>query len=752
MQEQQVYMNTIIQKNNMKKFLSLLLLLTSLVIYPQKKQPKVGLVLSGGGAKGFAHVGVLKELEKAGVQIDYIGGTSMGAIVGGLYASGYSARQIEKIVTETNFYTILQDKIPRRAKTFFDKENGEKHAISLPIRENAIGLPQGVSKGQNVLNFLTELLAPVDHITNFSKLPIPFYCLATNAETGEEVLLENGFLPLALRASGSFPTLLHPVEINGDLLIDGGIANNFPVDVMKEKGVDIIIGVDVQGKLVNRKKLTSVVAILNQIVSYRMYENSDEKKRNVDVYMHPNVLDYTVVSFDKGKEILKEGERVSKPLNVIFTKIAKLQTTKRSIQRAKPNNDKFLVNKISIKGNKNYTKDYILGTLKIKMGDSITYQELSKRINSLTATKNFQRIDYHFKKLNEGKKLTLKVKESDVRARLRLGLHYDLLYRSGVLLNYNHKKIFLKNDVLSLDVVVGDNIRYNLDYFVDNGLRWNYGFKSRYNRFKTAFAFNNEVVNEIDVTYRDFTNTLYGQTTFDKKFAFGVGVEAKNLRVFSQTLKNNLERFTVFDDSNYLNGLAYLKLDTFDDRYFPSKGVYGNIGFKWFLWSNRNENIKKRIDDSNAFSRFSQLTGTVSFATTFWERLTFQYTSEAGFTLGKEASKVFDYRLGGYNKNYINNFIPFYGYEIGALSEQSFLKSEFQFRYCFLENHYASFIANYARVGENVLKGGNLFENTKSGYALGYSLETFLGPIELKYTWSPDTSENYWLFNLGFWF
>ncbi|MDC1162512.1 patatin-like phospholipase family protein [Tenacibaculum sp.] len=735
----------------MKKLL-LLLSIFPLLMFSQRKQPKVGLVLSGGGAKGFAHIGVLKELEKSGVQIDYIGGTSMGAIVGGLYASGYSAKQIEKIVIETDFYNILQDKTPRKSKPFFDKENSEKHAVSLPIRNGSIGLPQGVSKGQNVLNFLSELLAPVDDINDFTKLPIPFYCIATNVETGNQVLLEDGFLPLALRASGSFPTLLHPVEIKNQLLIDGGIANNFPVDIMKKKDVDIIIGVDVQGKLVDRKKLTSVVAILNQIVSYRMYEKSDLQKEYVNVYMHPDVVDYSVVSFDKGKEILKEGIEVAKPLIPIFDSIAKLQLRRDIRKPIVLNKKRFLVDRIVVNGNKNYTKNYILGTLKIKEGDSITYNELSKKINSLTATKNFQRIDYHFEKSFSGKKLTLKVKESNVRTNLRLGLHYDLLYRSAVLLNYSHKKMLLKNDELSLDVVVGDNIRYNLDYFVDNGFRWNYGMKSRYNSFRTSFSFKTNDINRIDIRYRDFTNTIYAQTTFDKKFALGLRGEYKNLYVITKTIKNNVDDFSVFDDSNYLNGVVYLKLDTYDKEYFPKKGFYSDINFKWYLWSDRNSGFQKLIDGSDEFNQFSQIKGTLGFATTFWDKLTFQYTSQAGFTLGEEASQVFDFRLGGYNKNYINNFFPFYGYTIGDLTGQSFLRSEFEFRYCFLDKHYASFIANYARTGSNVLKGANLFDDTKSGYALGYSLETFLGPIELKYSWSPDTSENYWLFNLGFWF
>ena len=267
----------------MKKSLIFIITLLPWLFFGQEKQPKVGLVLSGGGAKGFAHIGVLKEIDKAGIQLDYIGGTSMGAILGGLYAAGYSGIQIEEFVKNTDFINLLRDKLPRSSSPFFEKEYGENTAISLPVNKGAIGLPKGVSKGQNMLNLLLELFAPVEGVRDFSRLPIPFFCIATDVETGGEVLLEKGSLALALRASGSFPTLLNPVELNKQLLIDGGVANNFPADVMRAKGMDIIIGVDVQGRLYEKEKLTSVIAILNQIVSYQMYNKSTLEKDKIDV-------------------------------------------------------------------------------------------------------------------------------------------------------------------------------------------------------------------------------------------------------------------------------------------------------------------------------------------------------------------------------------------------------------------------------------------------------------------------------------
>ena len=312
----------------MKKLL-LILFITTSILHAQK-QPKVGLVLSGGGAKGFAHIGVIKELEKAGVQVDYVAGTSMGAIVGAMYAAGYSADQINYLVDNTDFSGILQDIIPRRDKPYFQKAYQEKHAISLPInlKEGSVGLPLGLSRGQNALNLLTQVFAPVQEVEDFKLLPIPFFCIATDIETGDEVVLEKGSLPLAVRASASFPTLLNPVEIDDKILVDGGVVDNFPVDKMKEKGVDIIIGVNVQGQLYNRNELSSVSSILSQIISFKIYEKVDEQVKLVNIYIRPKVADYGVTSFEDKDEILAEGVKAAVKYREVFNEISSLQTEK----------------------------------------------------------------------------------------------------------------------------------------------------------------------------------------------------------------------------------------------------------------------------------------------------------------------------------------------------------------------------------------------------------------------------------------
>ena len=213
---------------------------------PQGEELKVGLVLSGGGAKGLAHIGVLKEIEAAGIEIDYIGGTSMGAIIGGLYASGYNAHQLDSIFESVDFEKLIQDDLPRSAQSFYERADRERYAIALPFEHFKVSFPSALSKGQNIYNLFTQLTHHVKETDDFAALDIPFFCVATDAEKGQAIILDKGCLPEAITASGALPSLFSPVLLDDRVLIDGGVVNNYPVEELRKRGANFIIGVDVQ--------------------------------------------------------------------------------------------------------------------------------------------------------------------------------------------------------------------------------------------------------------------------------------------------------------------------------------------------------------------------------------------------------------------------------------------------------------------------------------------------------------------------
>ncbi|NOR27711.1 MAG: patatin [Lutibacter sp.] len=716
----------------------------------EKEDIKVGLVLSGGGAKGLAHVAAIKVIEEAGIRIDYVGGTSMGAIIASLYASGYNANQLDSIIKSIDFYKLLTNDLPRKSKPFYEKESGEKYALTLPINNKKVGIPTALSEGQNVLNLLTRLTQHVNNINNFNKLPIPFVCVATNLETGKQEILNKGFLPEAVKASGSFPTLLAPVEIDGKLLTDGGIVNNFPVEEVKAMGADIIIGIDIQGGLESKEELNSAVRILDQIVGFQMYKNSDAKYNKVDVLIQPKVDTYNVVSFDKIEEIMLEGDRASREKFNELKNLANRQIKKETKKVNTNSYQKFHIDRIEIEGNKYYTRAYILGKLNLKKKDTTSYKMLIESINNLSATGNFESVQYKIVDNNDGSVVKFKVKEHKISNFLKLGVHYDDFYKTGILLNTTFKHILFKNDVVAADVILGDNIRYNFNYFIDNGFYWSFGLKSRFNSFNSDVNFEDGTINKINLEYEDFTNQAYFQTVFNRKFAIGVGLEHKSIKAYTETITSlEYEQLTVneerlyFDKSGYLNLIGYLKIDTYDKKYFQKKGFYLNADFRWYLSSS---------DYNKNFVSFSQLKGKLGVAHTFFNKLTTHFNSEAGITIGDNDNRVLDYNVGGYGENYINNFTPLFGYDFAELSANSFLKSALTIRYEFLPKNYFSVTANYARVERDLFNEGRIFDNTKSGYMAGYGLDTFLGPVEINYSWSPDHNLKYWYFNVGYWF
>ncbi len=726
----------------------LLIVFASLTVFSQEqKKPKIGLVLSGGGAKGFAHIGVLKVLEEAGVKIDYIGGTSMGAVIGGLYASGYNASQIDSIFQATNFNELLNDFIPRSSKNFYEKRNDELYALVLPFNKLKIGIPEALSKGMYNYNLLSRITRNVRHIRDFNKLPIPFLCIGTNIETGEQVLLNKGNLAQAMIASSAFPSLFSPVEIDGKLLVDGGVINNYPIEEVRKLGAEIIIGVDVQDDLLDRNQLKDATRILVQITNLQSIERMKKNVKQTDVYIKPDIKNYGVVSFDKGKEIIRKGEEATFS---VYEKIKLLVDDSNPYR--KPNlklaSDSLQIVDINSNELDNYTKEYVIGKLRFKPGVKTCYDDLLKGINNINATQNFSAISYSLDENKNGDDLNLTLKENPSKTYLKFGLHYDNLFKSAVLINLTHKKTFFKNDRTSLDIVLGDNIRYNLDYYIENGFNLSFGFKSQFNQFNRNVA--KEIssldlgalgINAINIDFHDLTNQAYFQSLFVQKFLVGGGIELKYLKIKSETLANT---DPVIDNSNYLSLFGYMKFDSFDNKYFPKKGWYFSGDIQSYLVSS---------NYTGDFQPFSIAKADFGVAATLFKNATVKLNTDAGFSFGNESVSFFNFILGGYGYNPINNFKYFYGYDYLSIAANSYIKSTGTIDYEFYKNNHFNFSANFANVGDRIFETVDWISIPKySGYAVGYGLETVIGPIEVKHSWSPENAKGYTWFSIGFMF
>jgi NTE family protein len=392
----------------------------------------------------------------------------------------------------------------------------------------------------------------------------------------------------------------------------------------------------------------------------------------------------------------------------------------------------------------------VLGKLNLRAETRICYKDLKVGIDNLTATQNFSAISYSLEPAKTGgDELRLNLTENDVKTYLKFGLHYDGLFKTGVLTNLTHKNLFVRNDVASVDVVLGDNFRYNLDYYIDNGFYFSFGFKSRYIRFSrnvgTDFsdgALLNELgLNTININFSDFSNQAYVQTVFAQKFLVGAGTEVKHLKIKSETLET---ADPVFENSDYLSLFGYIKYDSFDNKYFPKKGWYFSGDFQWYFDSS---------DFTNQFERFSIAKGDIGFAQTIYKNWTIQLQSEMGFSIGSKSVPFFDFILGGYGFNPVNNIRQFYGYDFLSLSGDSYLKASATVDYEIFKRNHINFSANMAAIEDNLFEKAEWISGKRyTGFAVGYGLETIVGPLEIKYSWSPELTRGFTWITVGFWF
>lgn len=732
---------------------------------PEKKDLKIGLVLSGGGAKGLAHIGALKVMEEAGIKIDFIGGTSMGAIVGALYASGYTATELDSIFRTTDFTNLIEDNLPRSAKTFYEKEDSERYAITLPFDKFKITAPPAFSGGQNVYNELVKLLYHVKGIQQFDKLPIPFLCLATDVETGDEVILTEGYLPQAVMASGALPSLFEPVKIGDRLLIDGGVVNNYPIQKVKEMGADIIIGVDVQHGLRKRDGLISATEILLQINNYRTVLDMEEKSKLTDIYIKPEVSKFSVIDFNLYDRIIESGTVAARKSYSDLKELAKKQnSTNRKIAKITPA-ENLIIDQLTLTGSADYSRGYVKGKLRLGKDKETTFSRLQQGVGNLAATKNFQTIHYKLQDNDEGEELILDLTENPVKTFVRLGAHYDDLYKTAAMLNVTRKELLSQDDVLSFDFIIGDNVRYNFQYYLDKGSYWSFGLNSRFNDFNKEIDFaiirgNFDVpqgvnVNTINLDVSDLTNQIYVETVLREEFAFRTGVEHKLLKYGTRTLAQRGEEEvpfgrqtddgkTLFENSNFYSAFGKLTLDTYNNAYFPSKGLYFAGDFHFYVFSS---------DFNNNFKEFSITKARMGGAFPILKNLSLNIETEGGFKLGTSDVTSFDFFLGGFGNDVINNFVPFFGYDFISLPGNSFVKAYGRLDYEFVPKNHLMFTANFANIDDDIFRTSEWFTLPNySGYGVGYGWESFLGPLEVHYAWSPEGKNSNFFFSLGYWF
>lgn len=693
----------------------------------QRARPKVGLVLSGGGAKGFAHIGVLKVLEEAGIRVDYITGTSMGGIVGGLYAIGYDAKSLERLVLEQNWSDLLNDEFSRRNLSMRDKDENDKYILSFALRGFSIELPRGLIRGQKLSSKLSRLTLPYHHINDFSRFPIPFQCIGTDIETGQAYIMDRGLLPEALRASMSIPSVFIPIEIDNRLLVDGGVVRNFPVSDVKKMGADLVIGVDVGQPLYKKSELDSLAKIMEQSVSFLGDFSTKQQRKLCDILILPDIQGLGSSDFDLAEIIIKRGETAAREMLPQIKKFAEY-LEKFPPREEKPvpvitTDYKIFITTIRIEGLRRVSKDLVLSKLGIRQRSWISPDDLDESIRDVYGSQFFERVTYRVEPAEGGSQLVVNVMEKTTNL-LQMGLSYDTYMKGAVLLNTTFRNLVGLGSILSVGGRLSEHPGFNASYFYYTGLRPGIGLGAefQYNQFD-VLTYNYDSRDE-DVVSSYSMSTYEGnlslQTIYSNTFVMGIGVEKEHSTVRPEIGVQDGGRIET-ESTNYL---GYIRVDTLDRFYYPRSGFsfYGRTKIV-----TDHANIKKHT----SFDPFYKFSGSTSVVIPVHRRLSLFTWINCGSIVSKTNQEIPTshlFYLGGLY-TYNRELIPFPGLHFMEVSGRNALVAHFGLQYEPFSSIFVILRGNAGKAADvfkDLFKGKDMLY----GYGLTLGYNSIIGPIE----------------------
>ncbi len=544
------------------------------------ERERVGLVLSGGAARGLAHIGVLKALEEQGVVIDAIAGTSMGAVVGGLYAAGYSVAELEKLATGLDWQQALSDAPAREDIPFRRKQDDRDFLVKqkLSFRDDGtLGLPLGVLQGQNLALLLEKLFTRAGAVEDFDQLPIPFRAVAADIATGDTVVFAQGHLALAVRASMSIPAILTPVEVDGRMLVDGGISNNIPVDIAKQMGVDRVIVVDIGSPLAATESLHTVFDILNQSVALLTRRNSEAQLATLeadDILVQPMLAGFAITDFARAQEMMDAGYRATEALQWRFVSLAQpLQEQSRLPSNLKKPKQDTLITSVRIDNTSKVGDGIIRYYIRQPLGEPLDLKQLQKDMGTLYGLEYFDRVEYRLQPEAGGNALVVTATDKQTGTDyLRLGLNLSDDLRGDSVFNIGAS--FRMNGLNRLGaewltrVQLGDHQELYTEFYqpLDIGSRY---FVSPWLQGEVSnikFRENGDPIAEYRVQRVRYGINLGRQisTNAEVRFGLGSGWGDADVRIGEQ----DLPEFS-FKEGYYNLQYAF---DSLDNVNFPTRG------------------------------------------------------------------------------------------------------------------------------------------------------------------------------------
>jgi len=737
---------TYLKAFNLAFFLFLGALLFPILLLAQQqtdfspKRPKLGLVLSGGGAKGFAHIGAIKVFEEAGLKFDYIGGTSMGSIIGGLYALGYGPDELIRIISDQNWNDLMADKIPRRYIPIEEKNNADRFVTTFPFQKRRLKIRQGLYNGQLIELLLAHYTSQAYEYETFNDFSLPFLCIGTDLETGSSVILDSGIVHQSLRASMSIPSYFTPIRIGEHVLVDGGVVNNYPVQEVKDMGADIIVGVDVQAGLHRQEELTSMMKIMEQVTAFYRTKANVFGRENTDIYIKPAMGTFDVMSFNNHDTIVKIGEIAARKALPELKKLAdSLNAYGGGNDRkldAKPL-DSVFVSSIQYRGLDKVSRSFLEGALQFDTRTWISMEDITSGILRAYGSSFFETVKYHFLPDIEGVVLVVTVEEASSGI-LGAGVHYDSDYKVALLLNATFKNVLYKGSKLFVDLNLGENSSLSGFYLIDRGRKPGFGLRL------TTFAlqFNDYDNNRIVDVFRTNQNKVevFTQISRRKTLQFRAGFEYEYIK-----LETNVDPINA-DYNSYFSVFANWLMDTYDRSSFPTRGIQFNLKAKYIIPVTQNW-------DEDFFSNALMFQLKFSKNTPISPRSTLQAGLFAGFTIKDNLPPPQHwFILGGQSQNtYYDGFIPFSGLKFIEEAGLYSAVGSFAWQYNIHRKFYVTLKFNLGLIDDDFEEMVNDFDLIAGmGVALGY--DSFIGPIEFSLMGSNKNNGVMHFINIGYWF
>ena len=728
-------------------------------------RPKVGVVLGGGGAKGAAHIGVLKYLEELGIPVDYVAGTSMGSIMAGLYAMGYEPNELAELIANINWSEYIGNQMDRSVLSYEMRKRRETTLFSVPFSLKSImnrqsngslmnELPSAYVNNSSLINLFNDLCVGYQEDMDFNDLPIPFACVATDLVTGEEVVLRRGNVSTAMRASMAIPGVFSPVVVNDMVLVDGGLVNNFPADVLRKMGADIIIGVEItKDKRFTADDLRSLPQLMSRLLTNTTSAKRSENRDLCDVYIVPDVSGYGMLSFTSEAidTLVNRGYRKAQEFETQLLALKRYVDTKAgyavqktlNAPRAKNfENDSILIRSIEVDGVSAQQNRWMIRKGRLEPGQYYSKNDIERAVNLYRGTGAFDEITYTIKESDSVhlKNSGLLSDMYDLRINMKpasphvfgVGLHYDSDEGTGLLfgLGLNEKKF--GGSKLNASVKLSYSPKINLTYTYSRSSLANFNLAFDYKDDNYKFWVSEEKNINMRFSQKKFTASISQFHLLN--FSTSAGLSYLMTNYGGTGIDDNLFDVYFYTPSRHFVPYVEMEYDNLDDAYFANHGLYAHLASHYYMDpKNRNQDV---FDACYAFKYYYSIKNS-DF--TLIPQVYGRYASFGMYPFlwnyygGQVAGRHFDVQL------------PFVGSDPLREASDHFAVLRLDMRYRFYEKHYLTGMYNIAF-------NWNGLADHENGVGLMYSYNSFIGPISLMAQWGEISKKVSGYLSIGYYF